>query len=382
MHADFLSRVANPAPLSRVANPAPLSRVTNPDPLAGVTSPDPLAGVTSPDPLAGVSRPDFRPDFRADLLSPVRSPDFSLRVRRPDGLLATRHMGATLVREGAPPRPVAPTAAPSNPVPSTGEADERLAASRRLVERVRQGDRAAFQEVAKEVGPALERFLTRRLRLDADTVSDVVQDTLFTAWRHMDRIRDADHLRPWLFRVARYKAITWMRRRGPRGAIMDSLDVDRESGREATHGQMARRAGAGATRPEPAARARERLEARAALSRLVGTHADPEGAPASTPSGPQARDDDLLRRLLHAALPGLRESYVAVVRLHYLYGHDTGVIAGLLGLRRTTVKMRLHRARRQLRTLVREAAADLDPAARRDVLARLDDAEESRRARR
>jgi RNA polymerase sigma-70 factor (ECF subfamily) len=260
--------------------------------------------------------------------------------------------------------------------------DGRASANRQLVERARRGDRAAFQEVATGIGPALERFLVRRLRLDADTACDIVQDTLFTAWRNMDRIRDADHLRPWLFRVARYKAITWMRRRGPRGATMDSLDVDRESGREATHGQMAHRAGARAAAPESATRARERLEARAALSRLVGMNAGAEAPREAASIGPKPKEDDVLRRLLHAALPGLRANYVAVVRLHYLYGHDTSVIAGLLGLRATTVKMRLHRARRQLRTLVREAAADLDPATRSGVLARLSAAETRRTKRR
>ena len=293
----------------------------------------------------------------------------------------TYEQGVGLLREGSPPRGAAARAdQPHGEQPRTDQ-DARLAASRQLVERARRGDRAAFQEVAQEVGPVLERFLARRLHLDADTVSDVVQDTLFTAWRHMDRIRDADHLRPWLFKVARYKAITWLRRRGPRGTVMDSLDMDRENGREATQRQTARRAGSSGQFGAPQVCSEQRREALNALSRLVGSAGEEDEAESvATPAGnPPLREDDLLRRLLHAALPRLRASYVAVVRLHYLHGHDTGVIAGLLGMRRTTVKMRLHRARRQLRALVREAVVDLAPAARHGVLARLEAAEESRR---
>lgn len=180
-----------------------------------------------------------------------------------------------------------------------------------LVACAQAGDMRAFREVTETLGPPLERFVTRYLRGDADTASDVVQDTFIAAWRKLHTIQDGSHLRPWLYRVARYKAISWLRRRGPRGVTMDSVEVSLELGHEVAdrRGSLAGRACASSF---------ERL--REAIARL----------------------------------PPL---YAGAIRLHYLHGHDTRTTAELLGVPRTTVKMRLHRGRKKLRALMEERAS-------------------------
>jgi hypothetical protein len=71
------------------------------------------------------------------------------------------------------------------------------------------------------------------------------------------------------------------------------------------------------------------------------------------PREPEAAlDPDGLREALQEALKRLPVNYVGAVRLHYLSGYDTRETARILGLPRTTVKMRLHRARRFLKKAV------------------------------
>lgn len=52
-------------------------------------------------------------------------------------------------------------------------------------------------------------FMTLRNAADAE---EVVADTLVTAWRRIDTLRDADRLRPWLLRIATRLALRRWRR--------------------------------------------------------------------------------------------------------------------------------------------------------------------------
>ncbi len=180
-----------------------------------------------------------------------------------------------------------------------------------LVACARAGDARAFRDVTQELGPPLTRYVTYFLRGDADTASDVVQDTFITAWRKIDTIRDGDHLRPWLYRVARFKAISWLRRRGPRGTPMDSIERAQDGGYQLR-----------------ASRAHE-------------------------PTPPSSRVERL-----QAAIAKLPPIYAGAIKLHYLHGCDTRTTGELLGIPRTTVKMRLHRGRKKLRELMEEPKTD------------------------
>jgi len=133
----------------------------------------------------------------------------------------------------------------------------------------------------------------------------VAQDVFVQAWHALDHIESAAHLRRWCFRVARCRAITWLRKRGPPGHPMESLDVVRDDD----------------TYPDfPATE-----------------------LPTTSPVAPG------LESSLRRALRLLPARYAAPLTLHYVQGCTTRETAELLGLRRTTVKMRLHRAREFLR---------------------------------
>lgn len=173
------------------------------------------------------------------------------------------------------------------------------------VRSARAGDPRAFRTVAEHLGPELVRFLTYFLHGDVHAANDVAQDTLIRAWGQLDTIQDARHLRRWCYRVARCKAVSWLRRRVPPGRHMESIDFVRDDGGGA---------------PE-----------------LPG------------PPTPPPRECDDLVSALRRAITRLPMNYAGPVHLHYVQGCSTRETADLLGLKRTTVKMRLYRARAFLR---------------------------------
>ena len=178
-----------------------------------------------------------------------------------------------------------------------------------VVERARRGDVAAFEIVIAAFTTPLVRFLTSRLGGDFHAANDVAQEAFVAAWRSLPSLHDPGHLRAWLFRTAWHQALSWMRRRTPGGIPVHCF----------------------------------------------GSFGDPDGPPVDLPSPePAVRRWPLedgwvtteeARPHLHALLSGLPPHYAAPITLHYLQGLTTGETARALNLTKTTVKMRLHRAR-------------------------------------
>ncbi len=170
------------------------------------------------------------------------------------------------------------------------------------VRRARAGDPRAFRQVAERMAPDLVRYLTFYLGGDFHAAHDVAQDVLIGAWDALSGITDATHLRRWCYRVGRCRAVSWLRRRGPRGLRPESLDAVQDDVRSPL-------APAATPRPEP----------------------------------------DQVERALQKALRTLPPTYAGPIHLHYVRGLSTRETAELLGLTQSTVKMRLHRARTMLR---------------------------------
>lgn len=214
------------------------------------------------------------------------------------------------------PHAARPHAAPRVPRPTGVRESNRLSgpdpALDALVDCARSGDADAFRDVVGRFGPPLVRFVMRFTGRDTEFANDVVQDALVAAWCNLDSIRDAGHLRPWLYRVARFKAVDQLRRRGPGGVPMQSLDLGREL----------------------------------AFEPLAPSGTDPASRRVLIRQG--------ARRAVQRVLAELPPQHAGAVRLHYLHGLPISETARLLGLPKPTVKMRLHRARRTLRRLLRE----------------------------
>ncbi|TMD67172.1 MAG: sigma-70 family RNA polymerase sigma factor [Chloroflexi bacterium] len=81
----------------------------------------------------------------------------------------------------------------------------------RVIERCRDGDRDAFEEVVDRYG--LQLLRTARLILrDQALAEDAVQETFLKAWQRIGSLRDEDP-GPWLNRIAMNESISAYRRR-------------------------------------------------------------------------------------------------------------------------------------------------------------------------
>jgi RNA polymerase sigma-70 factor (ECF subfamily) len=71
---------------------------------------------------------------------------------------------------------------------------------RGLVDRAKQGDKEAFDALARATGDRCMAIAVQILR-DADLAEDAVQRALISAWRELPALRDPDLFEPWLHRI-------------------------------------------------------------------------------------------------------------------------------------------------------------------------------------
>ena len=180
-----------------------------------------------------------------------------------------------------------------------------------FVERLRSGDEQAFEELVRRFGGRLLATARHLLGRNGDA-EDAVQEAFLSAFRGLDRFRGGSSLSTWLHRIVINAALMKLRgaSRRPEASIEEYLPRFDETGHHA----------------DPVAEWRVTPEA-AMLSR-------------------QTRDR------VRAAIERLPPSYRAVLVLRDIEELSTEETAEVLSLTRTAVKVRLHRARLALRTLL------------------------------
>jgi len=82
----------------------------------------------------------------------------------------------------------------------------------RLVECVAAGDRAAMEVLYARHHVRVYRFVLR-LVTEAVTAEDVTCDVFLDVWRHAGRFEGRSQVSTWMLSIARYKAISELRRR-------------------------------------------------------------------------------------------------------------------------------------------------------------------------
>jgi RNA polymerase sigma-70 factor (ECF subfamily) len=179
-----------------------------------------------------------------------------------------------------------------------------------LVERLRRGDGAAFEELLRAHAGRL-LAVARRLLANEEDARDTVQDALLSAFRSIDRFDGQAALGTWLHRIVVNAALTRLRsrRRRPERPIEDLLPTFLDDGHQARPPR---------DWPDPSA-ALQREETRSAVRRHIEE---------------------------------LPDDYRVVLLLRDIEELDTEETARLLGLTPGAVKTRLHRARQALRTLL------------------------------
>jgi RNA polymerase sigma-70 factor (ECF subfamily) len=188
-----------------------------------------------------------------------------------------------------------------------------------LLERLRAGDERAYEELVRTHGPPL-LALARRLLRNEDDARDVVQETLIAAFRALPGFRGESRLLTWLRRIALNAAM--MRRRTRSRRREEDLD--------------------------------------GLLPRFdQGGHFERREPGWADPTARLAREE--LRALVRGAIDELPETYRTVLTLRDLDQLDTAETAALLDVTPNAVKIRLHRARQALRSLLAPRLQEAGP---------------------
>jgi RNA polymerase sigma-70 factor (ECF subfamily) len=90
---------------------------------------------------------------------------------------------------------------------------ERTAHETNLLNRAREGDIEAFNDLQRQLEPSVRRFV-RRLIGNSDLEDDLVQVVFIALYQHMGRIDPPEYLRPYLYRMARNRCYDELRRQG------------------------------------------------------------------------------------------------------------------------------------------------------------------------
>lgn len=180
-----------------------------------------------------------------------------------------------------------------------------------LLVRLRAGDDDAFELLVRTYSGRL-LAVTRRILGSEEDARDALQDAFLSAFKSLPRFEGGSLLSTWLHRIAVNAALMKLRtrRRKPEDSIEGLLPAYQEHGHhQETFSSWA----------EPVDAAMARAESRAVVRR---------------------------------AIDELPDSYRTVLLLRDIEELDTEETARMLGISGNAVKIRLHRARQALRTLL------------------------------
>jgi RNA polymerase sigma-70 factor, ECF subfamily len=179
----------------------------------------------------------------------------------------------------------------------------RAAVSAEIIERCKQGDQEAWDELVEATYRGVYTLCLRILR-DPDDAAEATQDAYLKVWRGLQRFRGESALETWMYRVASNAAISKHRSRKRRRSHESGVG-DEVLGSMAASGSVEQEAGA-------------KVEVQA----------------------------------LDRALSSLPEHYRSAVVLRDVYGYSTEEIAKQLKISETAAKVRVHRGRKKLKEML------------------------------
>ncbi len=182
---------------------------------------------------------------------------------------------------------------------------------RYLVDAIRRGEAAAFEQLVRRHGARL-LAAGRRILRDTQLAEDCLQETFIKAFSKIDTFEGRSSLATWLHAIMVNQALMKLRKDRP-GRLEQIDDLMPQFDSDAC-----------------------RLEA---------------------PWSHLATPDELLeqsqsRRLVQSQIERLPETYRIVLQLRDIEEHDTATVAKILEISEGAVKVRLHRARSALKALL------------------------------
>lgn len=169
------------------------------------------------------------------------------------------------------------------------------------VQALKRGEEDAFRCLFEQEHERLRRFVVKMIG-DRDEARNIVQETFAEAYRQIEDFRGEAKVSTWLFSIARHLSYGYLRT-SKRQSYLEHETIEYLNATSGSDG--------------------------------LDTH--------------ETVSQNERREIVHAAIDQLPEHYQRVVRLRDLEEHSTREAAKKLGLTPGNVRVRLHRARKQLR---------------------------------
>lgn len=181
-----------------------------------------------------------------------------------------------------------------------------------LVGRLKAGEPDAFEELVRTAGGRM-LAVARRFFADEDAARDVVQDAFLSAFRGIGNFDGQAQLTTWLHRIVVNAALMRLRarQRRPEQSIEPLLPAFQDDGHHA------------------------------------------EAVVSWVECGERLLEQRETRTLVRAAMADLPEGYRAVLLMRDIEDRSTRETADALGITENAAKLRLHRARQALATLIK-----------------------------
>lgn len=192
-------------------------------------------------------------------------------------------------------------------------ADRIDSTERLLVQRLKAGDEEAFEEMVRALGGRL-LSVARRFLSNEEEARDALQDALLSAFKGIRHFDEQSQLSTWLHRIVVNAALMRIRTRSRRPE--QSIEV--------------------------------------LLPRFAedGHHVESYVSPIERVDRVMEREET--RMMVRAAIAELPEQYRAVLLMRDIEEMSTREAADALGISENATKLRLHRARQALATLIRK----------------------------
>ncbi len=174
-----------------------------------------------------------------------------------------------------------------------------------LIGRIASGDRLAMQVLFARHHVRIYRFVLRRVRNEA-TAEDLISEVFLDVWRQADKFEGRAMVSTWMLSIARFKALSVLRRRGE-----EELDDE-------------------------------------AADAIEDQADDPEVTLAKKDKGAALRQ----------CLAKLSAEHREIVDLVYYHEKSVEEVAGIVGIPEATVKTRMFYARKKLSELLKEQGID------------------------
>jgi RNA polymerase sigma-70 factor, ECF subfamily len=188
---------------------------------------------------------------------------------------------------------------------SPGSTGMDTATDEALILRIASGDRAAMQTLYARHHVRVYRFLLRLTR-NATSAEELISDVFFDVWQQANRFEGRSAVATWLLSIARFKALSALRRR-PFAALDDEVA--------------------------------DAIEDEADTPEVAVQKADKAGK-------------------LKACIGALSREHREVVDLVYYHERSVEEVGRILGIPENTVKTRMFYARKRLSELLRAAGID------------------------